>query len=94
VKFFEEYSKHNVTFWGLTTQNEPLDGMIPNFPFNSLGWTPVSQRDWIRDHLGPTLRNNSAFQDIKIFILDDQRYLLLEWIPIVMSLFVCHVCVK
>ena len=28
-RFFDEYKKHNVEFWALTTQNEPLDGEIP-----------------------------------------------------------------
>lgn len=29
VKFFEEYSKNGVLFWGVTTQNEPSSGLIP-----------------------------------------------------------------
>lgn len=40
VKFFEEYEKQNIQFWGVTTQNEPALGVI-NGPVNSLAWFPV-----------------------------------------------------
>ena len=29
VRFFEEYQAEGVQFWGLTAQNEPMDGNIP-----------------------------------------------------------------
>lgn len=39
IKFFEAYSEYNISFWGLTTQNEPVNGVygadIPNNGFNS-----------------------------------------------------------
>lgn len=39
IKFFEEYEKHDIQFWGVTTQNEPALGVI-NKPINSLAWFP------------------------------------------------------
>lgn len=39
LKFFDAYKGYNITFWGVTTQNEPFDGLynssIPNNGFNS-----------------------------------------------------------
>lgn len=42
-RFLESYAKHNISFWGLTTQNEPTDGLVKNFQFNAIGWTPQEQ---------------------------------------------------
>ncbi|CAH0555327.1 unnamed protein product [Brassicogethes aeneus] len=41
VKFFEEYAKKGIKFWGLTTQNEPLIGLLPTFisEINAMGYT-------------------------------------------------------
>lgn len=39
VKFFEEYEKEGITFWGVTTQNEPNTGLLGS-EINSIGWTP------------------------------------------------------
>ena len=36
-------------------QNEPLDGNIPDFTFNCMGWNASSQATWIGQYLGPTL---------------------------------------
>lgn len=42
LRFFEEYSKQGIHFWGMTTQNEPLDGIYPFFAqgLNWLGFYP------------------------------------------------------
>lgn len=42
-RFLEEYDKHKVSFWAISTGNEPLNGVIPIMQFNSLGWTPTDQ---------------------------------------------------
>ena len=47
--------KQGVDFWGLTAQNEPWDGTVPDFTFNAMGWNATTQRDWIVEHLGPAL---------------------------------------
>lgn len=31
IRFLEEYAKHNVTFWALTTGNEPSAGQMTNY---------------------------------------------------------------
>lgn len=45
VKFFDEYAKHNVTFWGMTSGNEPSLGYSKrDHPrFGSMGFNPDDQ---------------------------------------------------
>lgn len=43
VKFFEAYKTNNITFWGVTVQNEPVDGFAPKSfsKINAMGFTPM-----------------------------------------------------
>ncbi|OXA58161.1 lysosomal acid glucosylceramidase isoform X2 [Folsomia candida] len=84
VKFLQEYEKQGVRMWGLTTQNEPIDGLIPFFPFNSMGWTSSMQKDWVKNYFGPILHEN-GYQDVKVMILDDNTILLPYWAKDVLS---------
>ncbi|KAJ8974328.1 hypothetical protein NQ317_002511 [Molorchus minor] len=45
IKFFDEYEKYDIAFWGMTTGNEPLNGFFPheNSLINALGWIPHLQ---------------------------------------------------
>ncbi|CAH0402652.1 unnamed protein product [Chilo suppressalis] len=72
LKFVEQYANEGIKIWGITTTNEPLNGMFGIANFNSLGWAPLNLGRWIANHLGPTIRN-SAFRDLKIISHDDQR---------------------
>ncbi|KAL8563546.1 hypothetical protein ACOMHN_060862 [Nucella lapillus] len=82
VRFVQEYAKHGIPMWGLTTQNEPTDGSIYRFPFQAMGWTPQMQRDFVKLDLGPTLHSN-GLQDVRLMIMDDQRLLLPYWARII-----------
>ena len=62
----------------MTAQNEPSDGNLPNFRFQAMGWNPTQQRDFIALDLGPALQKN-GFDDVKLMILDDARFLLPYW---------------
>ncbi|CAH1254156.1 GBA [Branchiostoma lanceolatum] len=84
VKFLDEYKKQGVDFWGLTAQNEPTDGEISHFPFQSMGWTAESQRDWISSDLGPAL-DKAGFSNINLMILDDSRLWLPGWATSVLN---------
>lgn len=84
VKFLQAYKSHGIHIWGLTAQNEPIDGMVPGFSFQCLGWTPELQRDFIAMDLGPALVAN-GFGNVKLMILDDQRIFLPYWPEIVLS---------
>ncbi len=78
LKFFQAYQESGLNFWAMTAQNEPSDGYMFKFPFNSMGFTPETQAEFIVTNLGPTLEQN-GFGDIKIMILDDQRIFLPSW---------------
>ena len=76
--FLKAYQKHNISFWGLTAQNEPTDGYIYNHPFQAMGFLPALQRDFIKLDLGPAL-HASNHSHVKLMILDDNRLLLPYW---------------
>ncbi|KAG7159117.1 Lysosomal acid glucosylceramidase-like 5 [Homarus americanus] len=78
VKFLDSYGKEGVNFWGLTAQNEPLDGYLPGFGFNCMGWTAEQQRLWVAENLGPTLQAH-GYDEVILMILDDQRFELPRW---------------
>ncbi|PNF36457.1 hypothetical protein B7P43_G15864 [Cryptotermes secundus] len=83
VKFLDEYKKQGLEFWGISTGNEPINGIIPVNRFNSMGWTPWSQRQWIKDNFGPTLKK--SHYTVKLLALEDQRFMLPWWINVLMS---------
>ncbi|KAM9852207.1 lysosomal acid glucosylceramidase [Aulostomus maculatus] len=84
IRFLEEYAKYNLTFWAVTTGNEPSAGQITNYSFQALGFTPEEQRDWVALDLGPAL-HTSSFPNTHILILDDNRLLLPYWAKVVLS---------
>ncbi|KAJ0066058.1 hypothetical protein NL108_001300, partial [Boleophthalmus pectinirostris] len=84
IRFFEEYAKYNLTFWALTTGNEPSAGKMTNYSFQALGFTPEEQRDWVALDLGPALQS-SQFKHTHVLILDDNRLLLPHWAKVVLS---------
>lgn len=84
VRFLEEYAKYNLTFWAVTTGNEPSAGRLTNYSFQALGFTPEEQRDWVALDLGPAL-HASSYPHTHILILDDQRLLLPHWAKVVLS---------
>ncbi|VDM85971.1 unnamed protein product [Strongylus vulgaris] len=79
VRFFEEYSKVGIQFWGLTIQNEPIVGSIPFFPWQSMYFSAEMQRDFIKGSLGPMLKMNRVTEDLKVMVYDDSRTLLPSW---------------
>ncbi|XP_034242145.1 lysosomal acid glucosylceramidase-like [Thrips palmi] len=90
LKFLDAYEAEGFHFWGLTTGNEPMNGVVgPLIRFNSMGWTPFQMRSWVGDYLGPTLRGPdrraSKHADVRILTLDDQRIDLPWWTDIVFS---------
>ncbi len=73
VRFIQEYEKEGVPIWGLTIQNEPAAVQS----WESCIWTAEEERDFVRDHLGPTL-HRSGLERIKIIIWDHNRDLMVE----------------
>ena len=66
--------------WGLTIENEPKAGDDPNYKFNSLGFTPELQRDFIKLDLGPILAAAGyGLNTTELMIFDDQRSKIHIW---------------
>lgn len=72
LKFFNAYKERDITIWGITPGNEPLNGFLPFFIFNAMGWTPTSSAAWTVEHLAPTLAN-AGYNPLYI-AMDDQRF--------------------
>lgn len=81
VKFLEAYKNMKLPMWAISTGNEPLDGWLPLFNINDMGWLPGCQAEWLVNNFGPAIRE-SASNETKILALDDQRFLLPWWIDI------------
>lgn len=73
VRFIQEYAKEGVSIWGLTVQNEPAAMQ----PWDSCEYTAEEERDFVRDHLGPTL-HKAGLGHVKIIIWDHNRDLIVE----------------
>ncbi|XP_037509141.1 lysosomal acid glucosylceramidase-like [Rhipicephalus sanguineus] len=86
VRFVEEYEKQGVPIWGMTTQNEPTSGFVPFYPWQTLGFTPWSQRDFVKLDLGPALEEAGYGEGkVKVMIFDDNRLFLPFWANVVLS---------
>lgn len=71
-KFFDAYKERGIDIWGMTPGNEPLDGFIPFFTFNAMGWTPTESATWSTEFLAPTL--SKASYNPVFMAMDDQRF--------------------
>ena len=79
-KFLSAYAKENVQIWGVTVQNEP--GYCPP-DYEGMHWTPSTQRDYIKQSLGPRL--SSDHPEVKILILDHNKEMTVEWAETIFS---------
>jgi glucosylceramidase len=68
VKYVNAYKKEGIPLWGLTVQNEPMAVQV----WESCIFTAEEERDFVRDYLGPALKNNDL-SDLKLMIWDHNR---------------------
>jgi len=73
VRFFEEYAKEGIPFWGLTIQNEPMAVQR----WESCIYTAEEERDFIKNYLGPALEENKML-DKKVIVYDHNRGVLYQ----------------
>ncbi|KAM8986531.1 lysosomal acid glucosylceramidase-like isoform 2-T2 [Ara ararauna] len=83
VRFLDEYAKHNVTFWAVTVQNEPLAALLSPSQFPTIVFTAEQQRDFVVQDLGPALARSS--HRTQLIILDDQSTHLPHWAKVVLG---------
>ena len=72
-RYIREYEKAGIPIWGLSVQNEPLAIQT----WDSCIYTGEEERDFVRDHLGPTLERE-GLADVNLIIWDHNRDLLYE----------------
>ena len=73
VKFIETYEKEGIPVWGLSMQNEPMATQR----WESCIYTGDEERDFIKNHLGPVLKNNNM-GDKKLIAWDHNRDLIYQ----------------
>ncbi len=81
VKYYDAYEAEGVDIWGMTPVNEP-HGNSGNW--ESMHFTAETQRDFIRDHLGPALQAG-GHGDIKVLIYDQNRDGAEHWADVVLG---------
>jgi len=75
IKYLQAYRQEGVQIWGLTPVNEPLGN---NGQWESMHFTPATQNEFIKHHLGPLLREYPQ-QAPQLLIYDHSRDQLEQW---------------
>ena len=71
AKFIKAYEAEGMPVWGITIQNEPMAVQR----WESCIWTAEEERDFLKNHLGPTLEQE-GLADKKIVVWDHNRDLI------------------
>lgn len=77
LRFFNEYAKNGIKFWGVTIENEPSAGWLASFEWQAMFFDSDMQREFVKVLLGPALRSNLVTANITIMAYDDNRI----WLP-------------
>jgi glucosylceramidase len=80
ARFIRAYEKEGVPIWGLTVQNEPMAVQR----WESCIYTAQEERDFVKNHLGPTLQR-SGLGDKKIIIWDHNRSMMYQRVKVVLD---------
>ncbi len=75
VRYLDAYEAEGVDIWGLTPVNEPHGN---SGQWESMHFSPASQNDFIKNHLGPKLAA-SAHAGVKLLIYDQNRDQMEAW---------------
>ena len=75
IRYLKAYKSRGVSIWGITPVNEPFGN---NGQWESMDFTPETQKNFIKYHLGPKLEAN--YPDVKLFTFDHNRDGLEEWV--------------
>lgn len=81
VKYLDAYKAEGINIWGLTPVNEPYGN---NGQWESMHFTPESQNDFIKNHLGPKLHANK-YGNIKLLVYDHNRDGLERWADVIFA---------
>lgn len=81
IRYLNEYKKEGVNIWGLTPVNEPHGN---SGQWESMHFTPETQRDFIKKYLGPKLVN-ASHENVKLLIYDQNRDGLEHWTDVILG---------
>ncbi|HSG98046.1 MAG TPA: glycoside hydrolase family 30 protein [Woeseiaceae bacterium] len=81
VKYLDAYAGEGVDIWGLTPVNEPHGN---SGQWESMHFTPESQNEFIKSHLGPNLRAG-GHDDVNLLIYDQNRDHLEDWTDVILA---------
>ncbi|GAB6031326.1 hypothetical protein CHUAL_009113 [Chamberlinius hualienensis] len=73
VRFFNEYERRNLTFWGMTAQNEPFFSKMAttaHIKSDSMEFTADTLRQFIAKDLGPAMWDH-GYGNVRIMAFDD-----------------------
>lgn len=73
TKFLKAYQQEGLNMWAVTVQNEPAAVQT----WDSCIYSGEDERDFVRDHLGPTL-HKEGFADVKLLVWDHNRDIIVE----------------
>lgn len=80
ARFVQAYEREGIPIWGLTVQNEPMARQR----WESMIYTAEEERDFLRDHLGPTLAAE-GLSDKKLIVWDHNRDLIVDRAHVILS---------
>lgn len=80
AKTVQAYEREGVPIWGLTVQNEPMARQR----WESMIFTAEQERDFVRDHLGPTLARE-GLGDRKLIVWDHNRDLIKQRADVILG---------
>lgn len=75
MRYIDEYENAGVAIWGITPVNEPQGN---NGQWESMHFSPETQRDFIRKHLGPAMRASNN-DHLNLLIFDQNRDGIEDW---------------
>ena len=81
LKYLHAYREEGVKIWGLTPVNEPCGN---NGQWESMHFTPESQNEFVKKHLGPKLHTQGC-EDVKLLVFDQNRDQMEEWAETIFS---------
>jgi glucosylceramidase len=80
ARFVHAYEAEGIPIWGLSVQNEPMARQR----WESMLYTAEEERDFVRDHLGPTLRA-AGLGGKKLIVWDHNRDLIADRAHVILS---------
>jgi glucosylceramidase len=81
MKYLDTYRDEGVDIWGITPVNEPHGN---NGQWESMHFTPETQRDFIKKYLGPKLQSGNN-KNVKLLIYDQNRDGLEHWTDVILG---------